>query len=735
MATAGALALILSASPISAKAVQDNDDGVGAAIRQRIDVVVGLRWRDQAALEELLRGLPDPDSPYYRRYLTTAEFQTHFAPTAETIEATRIVLRDHGLAVVEVSPSGLFLSATGWVTDVTETRNALLSALRSLTQEVRLYFFLTIPNAEGGGEGSGAGEEETELRPPLQVVTLQKRAAESAFTPADIARAYGFDALYERGLDGQRSRSATIAIATAHGFLREDVRRFWSEHGIQRSDEDVELVWVGEPNDSIHLESTVDVQWASALAPESPIIVYAAPEPTTHGFLKIYDRVTSENRAAIMVTSWGACEKQLSLTYLEQAHILFQRAAAQGITVIAASGDRGSDDCRDGETSVDFPASDPNVLAVGGTTLRNDGVFASERAWAGSGGGTSTIWAAPAWQMDPSPKRVLADVAFHADPSPGFVSRYEDRPLVVGGTSLGAPSWAALLALANEARVDVEGVPLGAAGPTLCEAAAMQTLSGSPFLDVTNGDNGAFASATGWDFPTGWGRPRAPALVEAVAYYVPTELALGRAERAILLTPARKEDGGLRVQLFRHCARTMVRLQGRGLAAGDYEVTFNGMRVASFTMTEPGRAVVTVRGVDPRGAGITVTRDGALVFGGHFPATDEHSTRVAVDLDSTGMYADASGLALYQRRRGRERFTVRVRNLLPGVYDLSLGGSVVAPLTVPEGQTSGQVSFNILGALGGYRPNNPVCDSISILRDGATVLRTGSEARGADICR
>lgn len=722
-------------TPAPAAAASGPGGAEGSPARQRIDVVVGLRWRDQAVLEELLRGLSDPDSPYYRRYLSAAEFQTHFAPTDETIEATRLILRAHGLGVVDVSPSGVFLTAAGWVSDVTATRNALLAELRSLTQEARLYFYLTIPDTAGGADGgSGEGAEAIELRPPLQVVTLQSRASESAFTPAQIAHAYGFDALYARGIDGQRARGTTIAIATAHGFARDDVRRFWAEHGISRSDDDVELVWVGEPNDSTHLETTVDIQWASALAPASPLIVYAAPAPTTHGFLSIYDRVTSENRAAVMTTSWGACEKELSRTYLEQAHILFQRAAAQGITVIAASGDRGANDCGDGEAGVDFPASDPNVLAVGGTTLRNDGIYASESAWLGSGGGTSAVWPAPAWQMDASPNRVLADVSFHADPRPGFVSRYEDRALVVGGTSLGAPAWAALLALANEARIDAGGVTLGAAGAELCEAALAQS-GAVTFRDITSGDNGGFAALPGWDSPTGWGSPRAAALVDALAYAPRRPLSDDHAERGILLSPAGRDVGGLRMQLFRQCARTLLRIQGRGLAAGEYTVTFNGVQVASFTVATRGRLALNLHGLDPRGAAISVARDGQIVFGGQFPAGAERSTRVAVDLDSTGMYADASGVALYQRRQGRERFTVRVRNMLPGVYDLSLGGSIVAPLTVPEGHTVGRVTFNVLGALGGYRPNNPVCDSISIMRDGATVLHAGGAARGADPCR
>lgn len=699
-------------------------------------MVVGLRWREQAQLEQLLRGLSDPDSPHYRKYLTAEEFHARFAPTDQTIEAARLLLRDHGLGVVEVSPSGLFISATGWVTDIGAAGTEVLTALRALTNEVRLYFYVNAPGALGKAEGgSASGDGAIEMRPPIQEVTLLPRALQAAFTPSTIAQAYGFDGLYTRRVNAGPRRNGTIAIATAYGFNRADLKAFWAQNGIARSDHDVELTWVGDASDVDHIESTVDVQWASSLAPTSPLIVYAANAPSGHNFLKVFDRIITENRAGVLVTSWGACENQLSMTYLEQVHIAFQRAAAQGITVIAASGDRGSDDCGNGGMSVDFPASDPNVLAVGGTTLRNDGAYAKERAWDGSGGGTSFLWPAPPWQMHPNRNRVLADVAFHADPSPGFSSRFEGRAVVVGGTSLAAPAWAALLALANDARGSSGGDTLGVAAPALCEVALAQNLSPGAFRDVLSGDNGGYSAAQGWDFPTGWGSPRAASLVDALSQSTPRLLSTGQTERGILLTPTRDDVGGLRAQLFHQCARTALRLEGRGLAPGDYVVFFDAEPVASFSVRATGRLSVTLRGLDPRGVAITVSRaDRDMVFGGQFPAKLEPSTRVEVELDSTGVIAEASGVAQYQRRHGRERFTVRVQDVSPSVYDLRLGNSVVASFTVPAGRSTGRVSFNVLGAMGSYRPNNPLCDSISILRSGVTVLRAGRSASSRDLC-
>lgn len=732
-ATVVAAWLLLWASPSIAQQAGGAGNGGSSATRQHVDIVVGLRWREQAELERLLRGLVDPDSPQYERYLTADEFAGRFAPAAETIEATRSVLRDHGLTVVDVAPSRLFLSASGWVDDVSATRSALLTALRDLTQEMRLYFYVqTGTSGRSGGDGGGAaGDGAVELHPRVETVLSP---AESAFGPAEIARAYGFDELYARDINGRRSRTSTIAIATAFGFDRTDVQTFWAETGITRSDDDVELVWVNGSTDIDHVETTVDVQWASALAPESPVLVYAAAEPSAHEFLKVYDRIVTDNRAAVMVTSWGACEQQLSRTYLEQAHIVFQRAAAQGITVIAASGDRGADDCESGELSVDFPAADPNVLAVGGTTLRNDGVFAQETVWAGSGGGTSTVWPAPAWQMYPSRKRVLADVAFNADSSPGFASRFGGRASVVGGTSLAAPAWAALIALTNDTRARIGDGPLGVAAPALCEAAHADGLPQAPFRDIRWGDNGGFSAGPGWDFPSGWGSPRAVALVDALAEWLPRPLSSKDVELGLLLSPARPDAGDLRAQLFHQCARTALRLQGRGLASGDYIVSFDADAVASFTVGSSGRVTMTLRARDPRAAAISVERSGdAVLFSGKFPTLPEPSTRVGVALSSTGMIPDASGFALYQQRHGRERFTVRAENLLPGAYRLRWGSTVIA-LTVAEGRSSMRVTFDSTQIPGPSRPQTPLCDSISVIRDGVAVLRAEPSARSAGVC-
>jgi kumamolisin len=178
-----------------------------------------------------------------------------------------------------------------------------------------------------------------------------------------------------------------------------------------------------------------------------------------------------------------------------------------------ACGDDGSTDGGTGN-NVDFPASSPHVLACGGTTLEGSGTtIRSEVVWnelasgeGATGGGVSNLFPLPTWQGNskvPAPTtsgggRGVPDVAGDADPSTGYEVRVDGETMVIGGTSAVAPLWAGLIALANQQN----RVAAGFANPTLYGAGAAKA-----FRDITQGNNGAFAAAPGWDACTGQGSP------------------------------------------------------------------------------------------------------------------------------------------------------------------------------------------------------------------------------------
>jgi kumamolisin len=272
-------------------------------------------------------------------------------------------------------------------------------------------------------------------------------------------------------------------------------------------------------------EVMLDIEVAGALAPGATIVVYFAPN-TDQGFLDAITTAVHDatNRPTIVSISWGGPEStwtQQSLTNYDQA---FADAATLGVTVTAASGDSGSSDgVADGKAHVDFPSSSPHVLGCGGTSLRgSDVTIASETAWNDSsgngatGGGVSDVFALPSWQSgvgvpvsaNPGGRvgRGIPDVAGDADPQTGYAIVVDGRSEVLGGTSAVAPLWAGLVALLNERR----GSPLGFINAALYAHA-------SALRDITQGTNGAYSAAPGWDPCTGLGSPNGSALETALA--------------------------------------------------------------------------------------------------------------------------------------------------------------------------------------------------------------------------
>ena len=215
---------------------------------------------------------------------------------------------------------------------------------------------------------------------------------------------------------------------------------------------------------------------------------------------------------------------------------MYAQAAAQGQTVLVATGDGGADDCDDGRgASVNVLATNPNVTAVGGTALNavfdgdgNATGYLSENVWndakGASGGGPSILFGKPAYQLAPGVpadgKRDVPDVALLASPyTSGYVAVIEGGEIVVGGTSAAAPNWAGIVALLNQAGL-AEGS--GALNTRLYAFARQQYAAGGsgPFHDVVAGNNSfdgvtGFNAGVGYDLCTGVGTPDVDLLVRS----------------------------------------------------------------------------------------------------------------------------------------------------------------------------------------------------------------------------
>jgi hypothetical protein len=266
-------------------------------------------------------------------------------------------------------------------------------------------------------------------------------------------------------------------------------------------------------------EIALDVEWAHAIAPLARLVLVEVP---TDNSQQLLGGVALANRmgAGVVSMSFGAPEG----AWVRATDASF---AAPGMTYVAAAGDAGA--------QVLWPAVSPKVLAVGGTSLQWNGFDARyEAAWAKSGGGVSAVEALPAWQsgvavpgIGPAPRRAVADVAFNANPNTGqYVALTAPGAAATswnsfGGTSIGAPQWAGLVAVADARRAIVGKKPLGDFHAALYQAIATSPLPhAASFNDVVDGRDGACAgcaAGAGYDTVTGWGTPNAGVLLAALA--------------------------------------------------------------------------------------------------------------------------------------------------------------------------------------------------------------------------
>lgn len=277
-------------------------------------------------------------------------------------------------------------------------------------------------------------------RPPIHV-TSQSLATPQGLTPSQIKQAYH---LPPTGGVGTIAIIDAYDYPTAEGDLAVFNKAFHLP-ACTRFNGCFEQVNLGHltRSDGWNQEAALDVEWAHAIAPQAKILLVEAKSAAGRNLLAAVDYARGRKPVSVSM-SWGSHE----FTKSDELDSHFT-----GSTFFAAAGDSGSE--------VEWPAVSPNVVAVGGTTLTlsTSGSIRSETAWEGSGGGLSKYVGEPVYQRNyevPNAKghRAVPDVSYNADPRTGYAvytSAAGAGWSVVGGTSAGAPQWAAIHALGRTA--------------------------------------------------------------------------------------------------------------------------------------------------------------------------------------------------------------------------------------------------------------------------------------------
>ncbi len=357
-------------------------------------------------------------------------------------------------------------------------------------------------------------------RPLFYDLSVPRQLATS-YTPSQIQRAYDFAPLTARGLTGA---GQTIALIEVDSYKPADLQWFDTTYKLPPP-----VIHGQRVGGNFRLESdgetTMDIEWAHALAPAAALQIYYLNNNTTAraGWksLAAAVREAAAQGAGSISMSLGACGAGTGHKVAQGALAAVMR---QGVSVFVSSGDDGdhpgpASDCGSAP-GVAYPGDDPSVVSVGGTslTLNNDSSIGLETAWSHSGGGRGRPFLRPIWQIAtqlPTDRyRWAPDVAFLGDPATGVAVYVHGKWAQYGGTSLGAPAWAAIWSLVRENGQAAQQV-IGAAPTYLYRIGDSPTYT-QAFHDITQGNNGAYHAASGWDAVTGWGTPDVGGLASAV---------------------------------------------------------------------------------------------------------------------------------------------------------------------------------------------------------------------------
>ena len=499
----------------------------------RIEVTLTLRGPE----------LPQPASPVSRE-----DFERQYAARPEDIGEVTAVLSRFGLTVEDVSPLARSLRASGTAEQVEQAFHPGLGVYRSAEQgEYRGREGQVEIPAELDGLVTGVfGLDQRRVARRKATATVAPRDLTQPLRPGDLESHYNFPSALGAG--------QTVAIAEFGGaYFPDDLAAFCAREG--RREPKVTQVGVGTTPLTLDqvmqlpkrqrmqmleesIEVNMDVQILAGLCPQAQLVVYFASFDEK-GWVDLVNQVIASSPVVTLSVSWGLAEDapDWSSAALAAINERLQAASVLGTTVCVAAGDDGSgDQIGDDRAHVDFPASSPFVLAIGGTMLQGemDVVWWEAPGSRGpngggaTGGGVSIVFPRPDWQavhvasVDPGSMdgRVVPDVAGLAGP-PLYDLLFLGKSLPNGGTSASAPLWASLLTRIAASR-DPAVAPAFLA-PLLYQNDPTGTIRGkASFVDVTQGDNistppgRGYKAGLGFDAVSGWGVPNGQALAESI---------------------------------------------------------------------------------------------------------------------------------------------------------------------------------------------------------------------------
>ena len=648
---------------------------------ETLDLVLSLPLRNSSGLESVLAGLYNPQSANYHHWLTPAQFDAQFSPTAEDYATVTAWARASGLLVTAASSNRRILSMRGTAKDVNHAFNIEETTyhdgvrnrdFRAPDREPSVS--LTVPLLYVSGLDTSNPKVNHHRKQPAALptgagtVTQATQAAITGSGPSDTYLPSDMRAAYY-GTGSLTGAGQTVGIFSYDGYVASDLT-LWHSKTSTTSSVPVTNVLTGGFSGACQLdnpcddgEQILDIVQVQGMAPGlTGILFYEGLSAVTE-----LNQMVQDNTAKVISSSWGGGDFGPATTPY------FQQMAAQGITYLNATGDDGG---FNGFT-YDPPSLDPNIVQVGGTDLLTNGAggsWASETAWVDSGGGFFDPGIPiPAWQQQAgvitasnrgsATERNSPDLAAEAnfDNTTVVNGKFEDG---YGGTSYATPRLAGYIALANQQAVAAGLGTVGFINPQLYEFGLGSSAS-TIYHDITSGSapssagpSTTYAAVAGYDLVTGWGSPNGTGLLNALTG---ADFALTPDSTSLYVSRGSTVSSNV----------TVTNINGY---SGPPPLTFSGLP-----------AGVTASYVDMSGTSIQITFSA--------DSTTSLATNLVTVTGSSGSATHSFTVNLTTGKRASDDFTFSATNA--SVTQMASGGGVVT--VNPGSGLAGPVTLTVSG--------------------------------------
>ena len=562
---------------------------------QMLRLVIGLKPPHPEEEQKFLDDLQDKTSPEFHHFLTADEWNARFGPSVEDERTVAEWAQSQGMTITNRYANRLLVDVEAPSTTIEKAFNVVINnyqlgtreffsndrdpvvpqGLSNIVESIGGLNNLNVlhpasknavePNfstyTAGPVHANGkSGSHSSSQKPPENILPngLSPNITGGAYDPTDMfsSQAYDTNALYgfghccnPLGNPGVTPPETSIAIATAGTQNGSDFTGFHNQYPYL-ADHWQQFYIDGTPS-CCDGEGTMDMEWSTAMSNSfgsfvdtAMIYIYDGVNANFSTFNDIYNHILNDGKARVFSTSWGCTELScIGASDINTANNIFNQMVGQGWTLVAASGDQGATAGCSNTDAVQFPASSPNVVGAGGTTLSlaSGPVFISEVAWSGgpdgcarndggSTGGLSAFFSTPGYQSSLGlSSRGVPDLALNADWFNTPQNIFSGGVLGGnGGTSIVAPELAGFFANENSYLLYLSSTISGG----LCNHHSCAPLGNGnwylywfgenpgyaphyPFYDVTSGCNnnnitalyglGYHCAGTGYDLVTGWG--------------------------------------------------------------------------------------------------------------------------------------------------------------------------------------------------------------------------------------